>query len=245
MKGSQTMDTQTDFVERVYLMQVAAGPPPANTPVVCYLVQTKLGRNILIDSGLPDPAHLPAGMPELIMGPNVIEQLTQIGLQSDDIDTLVCTHFDMDHSGQHAAFPQAEFVVQRAHYEHARTHPRYTNARPHWDRAELRYRLIDGDTELLPGIELIESSGHVPGHQAVLLRLPKTGPLLLTIDAVPDQGSFTPDRQGGQRDLDAVGVIAATHKLLDLAARAQVAFVIFGHDGAQWAKLRKAPAYYS
>lgn len=38
-----------------------------------------------------------------------------------------------------------------------------------------RIRLVDGDTELLPGLELIETSGHVPGHQSVLVRLPKTG----------------------------------------------------------------------
>ena len=48
-----------------------------------------------------------------------------------------------------------------------------------------RIRLVDGDTELLPGLELIETSGHVPGHQSVLVRLPKTGAILLPIDAVP------------------------------------------------------------
>ena len=48
-----------------------------------------------------------------------------------------------------------------------------------------RIRLEDGDTELLPGFELTSTSGHVPGHQSVLVRLPKTGAVLLTIDAVP------------------------------------------------------------
>jgi N-acyl homoserine lactone hydrolase len=33
----------------------------------------------------------------------------------------------------------------------------------------------------LPG----PTSGHVPGHQSVLVRLPQTGPVLLAIDAVP------------------------------------------------------------
>jgi len=57
--------------------------------------------------------------------------------------------------------------------------------RPQWDQPIERIRLVDGDTELLPGLELIETSGHVPGHQSVLVRLPKTGAVLLTIDAVP------------------------------------------------------------
>ena len=44
--------------------------------------------------------------------------------------------------------------------------------------------MVDGDTELLPGVTLIETSGHAPGHQSVLVRLPKTGAVLLVIDAV-------------------------------------------------------------
>ena len=54
-----------------------------------------------------------------------------------------------------------------------------------------RIRLVDGDTELLPGITLIETSGHVPGHQSVLVRLSKTGAVLLTVDAVSFRGLCT------------------------------------------------------
>ncbi len=55
--------------------------------------------------------------------------------------------------------------------------------RPQWDQPKARLRLVDGDTALLPGLELLETSGHVPDHQSVLVRLPKTGAILLTIDA--------------------------------------------------------------
>ena len=103
---------------------------------------------------------------------------------------------------------------------------------------------MDGDTTLLPGLELIETSGHVPGHQSVLVRLPKTGPVLLASDAVANQGSFKPDRQAGPLDLDGEKAIASTRKLLDLAQREQVALVIFGHDGQQWETLKKLPDYY-
>jgi len=97
----------------------------------------------------------------------------------------------------------------------------------------LRYRLVDGDTELLPGLELIETSGHAPGHQSVLLRLPQTGAVLLTIDAVPRRDAFTPDRQMGPFDDNLEELCASTRKLLDLVEREQVALVIFGHDGSQ------------
>lgn len=231
--------------QRLYLMQVAALPPPAYTPAVCYLIQTADGKHILIDSGIPDPDQLPTDMPPHILGINVIDQLAQLGLQPEDIDLLICTHFDLDHAGQHAHFALAEFVVQRTHYEIARQHPRFAHTRPQWDQPAIQYRLVDGDVTLLPGLELIETSGHVPGHQSILVRLPETGPVLLTIDAVPDQHSFTVDRQPSPRDMDAAETLASTDKLLDLVDREQVALVVFGHDGQQWQQLRQAPDYYS
>jgi N-acyl homoserine lactone hydrolase len=127
------------------------------------------------------------------MGKTVLEQLAQLGLDPGDIDLLICTHFDTDHCGYHAAFTRAELIVQRRHYELARSgYARFAATRSQWDHPALRYRLVEGDTQLLPGLELIETGGHVPGHQSILLRLPKTGPVLLTIDAVSRQRSFTP-----------------------------------------------------
>jgi N-acyl homoserine lactone hydrolase len=176
---------------------------------------------------------------------NVFEQLALLGRESGDIDLLICTHFDLDHCGHHEDFPKAELVVQHEQYEVARGgHPRFAASRPHWDLPTERYRLVDGDCTLLPGIELIETSGHVPGHMSVLIRLPQTGPVLLTVDAVANQDSFRPDRQLGPLDLDAEKTIASTRKLLEVVRREQVALTIFGHDGQQWAVLTMLPACY-
>jgi N-acyl homoserine lactone hydrolase len=226
-------------------MQVASRPQ-ANTPFVCYLVQTGDGTNILIDSGLPENVQPPPGMPMPEMGKNVLEQLALLDLHPSDIDLLVCTHFDADHAGHHAAFTNAELIVQRQHYELARGgYPRFAPTRSQWDHPALRYRLVEGDTQLLPGLELIDTSGHVPGHQSVLVRLPQTGPVLLTIDAVPQQRSFTPEREAGPMDIDEELLRASTRKLLDLVQREQVHLIIFGHDGEQWQTLKKVPDFYS
>ena len=107
-----------------------------------------------------------------------------------------------------------------------------------------RIRLVDGDTELLPGLELIETSGHVVGHQSVLLRLPKTGPVLLTVDAVPFAAGFTRDAPNDDSDPDAAAIHASTIKLLDLVEREHIGLVIFGHEQAQWEELKKLPEFY-
>ncbi len=228
-------------VQRLYLMQVGI-MPLYEIPIVCYLVQTGDGKHILIDSGLPE--IMPEGESEFDNGQDVIEQLASIGLKPDDIDTVISTHYDVDHAGRHAAFTKAQYVVQRVHHLDAETNPRSAATRPQWDQPMERIRLVDGDTELLPGLELIETSGHVPGHQSVLVRLPKTGAVLLTIDAVPFREGFTRDKQDDGTNPDAEAIRASTIKLLDLVEREHVALVIFGHDNQQWETLKKAPEYY-
>ncbi len=235
--------------QRLYLMQLGTStipttPQPSAGSAGCYLVQTGDGKNILIDSGLPADYAPPPGAPPTENEKNVLEHLTDLGLHPDDIDLLICTHFDVDHAGYHDAFPRAELIVQREHYELARSgHPRFAAARAHWDHPALRYRLIEGDTELLPGLLLIETGGHATGHQSVLVRLPQTGPVLLAIDAVVLQRLFTPDRKAWPLENEEQ-LRASTRKLLALVEREHVALVIFGHDGQQWQTIKKAPAYY-
>ncbi len=240
------MTTHTSTPQKLYLMQVASlSMPevmPKPVPIPCYLVQMSDGRHILIDSGF---SKEPPPWPGIQLHNNVVEQLALLGLQPSDIDLLICTHFDGDHCGQHDEFPNAQLVVQREHYEVAHAgHQRFAATRPHWDLPASRYRFVDGDTELLPGLELIETGGHVPGHQSVLVRLPATGPVLLAIDAVANQLQFRPDRRGGPMDLDGEKAIVSTRKLLDLVQREHVDLTIFGHDAAQWETLKKLPQYY-
>ena len=228
-------------MKRLYLMQVGV-MPEYQIPIVCYLVQTGDGKNILIDSGLPE--IIPEEESEFENGQDVIEQLASIGLKPDDIDTVISTHYDLDHAGRHAAFTKARYVVQRVHHLDAASNPRYADIRPQWDQPMERIRLVDGDTELLPGLELIETSGHVQGHQSVLVRLPKTGAVLLAVDAVPFGGGFTRGTPSEGSNPDGEAARASLIKLLDLVEREHIGLVIFGHDAEQWETLRKAPAFY-
>jgi N-acyl homoserine lactone hydrolase len=227
--------------QRLYLMQVGS-VPEHEIPIVCYLLQTADGKNILIDSGLPET--MPEGYSDFENGQDVLEQLASLGLKPDDIDTVISTHYDGDHAGRHAAFTRAQYVVQRGHHLDAASNPRFAGVRSQWDQPIERIRLVDGDTELLPGLELIETSGHVPGHQSVLVRLPKTGTILLTVDAVPFAVGFTRDEPDDGSNPDAEAIRASTIKLLDLVEREHVGLVIFGHDKEQWEILKKAPAFY-
>ena len=237
--------------QKLYLLQVSTVslPLPGGQTLEmsggCYLIETTAGQHILIDTGFPADAQRAQGIPAPQDEKSVLAHLEDLHLRPDDIDILICTHFDIDHVGYHDAFPKAELIVQREHYTLARAgHPRFAPGRTHWDHPALRYRFVDGDTELLPGLTLLETSGHAPAHQSVLVRLPNTGPVLLAIDAVMLQRQFTADRKAWPMDDNEEQLRASTTNLLNLVAREHVSLVIFGHDGTQWKQLKKAPAFY-
>jgi N-acyl homoserine lactone hydrolase len=246
------MTTRCSKPQKLYLLQLSATTVPIGPSrtlemsLGCYLVQTNDAKNILIDSGIAPDAPLPPGAPKRRHETNVIQQLAALDLYPADIHTVICTHFDVDHAGYNDAFPQAEHIVQREHYELASSgNERLAAARAHWDHPALRYRLVDGDTELLPGLTLLKTNGHIAGHQSVLVRLPQTGPVLLAVDAVMMAHTFTPERKPWPNDQDETQLIASTIKLLDLVKRENVAFVVFGHDGTRWRTLKKSPDYYA
>jgi N-acyl homoserine lactone hydrolase len=236
---------------RLYIMQLGVNST-TGSPYPGYLIQADDGSNILVDTGFGPQ------MVELSRRPDhqgarvtsddlVVNRLARLDVRPENIRYLIATHFDGDHAGSLATFPEAEIVVQRQHYEVAKAgHTRFAGTRDQWGDPRLRYRLVDGDTELLPGVELIETSGHVPGHQSVLVRLRKTGPVLLAIDAIPHAlGDHTPEnRPLTQYDQEESGTRASTRKLVDLAARENVALIVYGHDPDEWKKLKKAPEFY-
>ena len=234
---------------RLYLIRLGGGEIPADPPISAsfgsYLIQMSDGRNVLIDTGFPQEWDTSERFPTLTFDHTIVSALAELGLQPDNIDILITTHFDPDHAGMNDAFPDAEIVAQRDGYEEARNgQERAALTREHWDAPNLRYRLVDGDTEVLPGLTVISTPGHAPGHQSVLVRLPNAGAILLAIDAVAQASAFRPDRVPAPMDLDGAEAIQSTIRLLDLAEQEQIDLVVHGHDGAQWASLKTAPEFY-
>jgi N-acyl homoserine lactone hydrolase len=231
---------------KLYLLELGTLRYFKDRPVCGYLIRCADGTTVLVDTG---PDRDGVDDPRLLTrtDPGLLEQLAAVGVRPPDVDLVVCSHLDPDHAGNHDLFPDAEFVVQRSHLELARagTQERLEAARHRWDLPHLKYRTVEGDTELLPGIDLIESSGHVLGHQSVLLRLPRTGPVLLAVDAITQEAALDPEQRPMTRfDLDHDAARASTRKLVDRAARAG-AWIIRGHDHVQWPTLRHWPEHYA
>ena len=156
-------------VKRLHL-----GATPGGTeawPVHGFVV-TYPGGAALVDTGIGGP-------PDVIRDWEVVnvaaaDALGGLGLVPGDIDLVINTHLHFDHCGQNAVFRHAPFYVQRAELGRARREA--PELRDWFDFAGARFELLDGDTEILPGLEVIATPGHTPGHQCVVVR--------------PDDGAF-------------------------------------------------------
>ena len=222
------------------------------TPIVGYLIETEDGQHIMIDSGMhrkhiADPDATFRGTEfgnwlKVVMKPedDIKNRLGEIGLTVEDIDVLVSTHFHFDHAGNHGDFSASRIVTQREAYEYAKENPA-PFPRDIWDLPNLNYEMIDGDMELVPGVELLKTNGHTPGHMSVLVRLPKTGPVMLAIDAIYTMENLETDNWSGY--MDPAASLESAHRVADIAKR-EGAMLITGHDPEQWAQLKMAPSYY-
>ena len=134
---------------------------------------------IVIDTGY-HPDYVGA---EWAQGKDFIEApvlLRQLGIKAESVPTVIITHFHLDHFTGFDFFPRAQFVIQRAEYEfwtgplmryetlNKQIRPKVRPALAQMER-EGRIHLVDGDTELYPGCDLLFAGGHTPGSQMVAL----------------------------------------------------------------------------
>ncbi len=144
------------------------------------------GRNIVIDTGYGDKLteKQRAIFRHEQHDGGLLGGLARLGLSAADIDLVIDTHLHNDHCAGNTryaedgslipVFPNAEYVVQRREYEDAshpneRTRATYLSSNFAPLVASGQMRLLDGDTELLPGITGVVTPGHTPGHMSVRL----------------------------------------------------------------------------
>lgn len=152
--------------------------------------------NIIVDTGdvAPDKDGMVVSSTGSIRskgnGPdNVKLALGRVGLTPDKIDTVILTHLHRDHTGNVGLFKNSKIVVQKSELEFARN-PLPTQRVVY--REDLvaavdqspRLELVEGDQEIVPGLEVVTVPGHTPGVQAISVQSEK-GRVVMGSDAVP------------------------------------------------------------
>jgi len=97
----------------------------------------------------------------------LIDEINRLGVDERDVLLVANSHLHFDHCGQNHEL-SCPIAVQQTEVEAAQV-PFYTV--PAWAAISAeRARLLDGDSELAPGVEALLTPGHTPGHQAIVIR---------------------------------------------------------------------------
>jgi len=159
--------------------------------------------NVLIETGIG--THLGRKYNDLYsldIQSGLVGALNDAGLKREDIDYVINTHLHFDHCGGNTCidssgaivptFPRAKYIVQKGEWESA-CHPTPRDKssylekyfRPIEDHRQLN--LVEGDTRIIEGVEVLLSPGHTAFHQCV--KIESEGQVLFFLgDMVPTSG---------------------------------------------------------
>jgi N-acyl homoserine lactone hydrolase len=156
-------------------------------------VVTHPGGAVLVDTGVGGPEELLSDW--RVVNRSAADALADLDMTPGDINLVINTHLHFDHCGQNAVFPHAPCYVQRTELDRAK---REAPELYDWfDFMNGRFELLDGDTDVLPGLSVITTPGHTVGHQCVVVQTADGASDLLIGDA-----AYTPQLYQGPPDED-------------------------------------------
>jgi glyoxylase-like metal-dependent hydrolase (beta-lactamase superfamily II) len=114
--------------------------------------------------------------------PGLVTSLSREGFRPEDVDFVINTHLHFDHCGGNTvrndqgavvpAYPRARYIIQKGEWE-AAVNPNEREKSSYLAENFLPLRdyglleLVDGDTTIAEGIEVVLAPGHTARHQSV------------------------------------------------------------------------------
>ncbi|MBC6972386.1 N-acyl homoserine lactonase family protein [Bacillus sp. Xin] len=218
-----------------------------NLPVWCYLLETKEGL-ILIDTGMPESAvdnedffkgtYVEGQiLPKMKPDDRIVNILKRVGYAPEDLLCIISSHLHFDHAGGNGSFAHTPIIVQRTEHDAALHREEYLKE---CILPRLNYQIIEGDYEVMPGVQLLYTPGHSPGHQSVFVKTEKSGSVLLTIDASYTQENFEQEVPfaGFDSEMTSKSIKRLKEIVLD-----EKPIVFFGHDMEQEKSCKTFPEF--
>ncbi len=207
----------------------------------CYLLQHAQGW-LLWDTGYPDAIAdkpLTSAIGTATRARKLAAQLAEIGVKPEDIKFVAVSHTHGDHVGNVDMFPTATLLIQKAEVDWAFAagkQPPFKRERP--------MRQLEGDLDVFGdgSVTIISTPGHTPGHQSLLVNLPRTGWVILTGDAAHFRDNWD-NRRVASMNTSAEQTQASFKRLAGVMAEKKAQLWI-NHDKPQSLSQKHSPQFY-
>lgn len=217
--------------------------------VPCYLIEHDNGR-LLWDAGLPLNVAQAEGRVALEGGHmayerSLVDQLADMALKPADIDYAALSHLHFDHVGAANAFADSRVLMQKTEWEYAfSAGSEFLETTLFDELKNSELIMLEGDHDVFGdgSVRIIYTPGHTPGHQALLVNLVNTGPIVLSGDLYHFRASRRL-RRAPTFNFDASMTYESMDKL-EAVVRETGATLWIEHDKALADILKKAPDFY-
>ncbi|TPM40482.1 N-acyl homoserine lactonase family protein [Mesorhizobium sp. B2-3-4] len=214
----------------------------------CYVIRHDKAY-MLWDTGLPK-ALLgakpdPTAALEPSLSADIETQLAEIGLKAGDITLVGISHNHFDHVGQAASFANATLMIGAADFAQFKAVPLPFAVDPGlikpWLTGGAKVDQITGDRDVFGdgSVTILSTPGHTPGETSLLVRLNKTGPVLLSGDVVHFEEQFA-NRGVPPFNFDRSQTLASMDRLTGIAKQLNAKLIV-QHDASDVALLPAFP----
>jgi glyoxylase-like metal-dependent hydrolase (beta-lactamase superfamily II) len=205
----------------------------------CYLIKHD-GDYLLWDTGHAMTA------PNVAPKVSIVDQLAKLDVKPEQIKYVGISHYHADHTGQVASFPKSTVLIGAKEWD-AITAPKPAagvNFKPFesWIKGESKVEPLALDKDVFEdgSVIVLRTPGHTPGHQALLVKLPQTGAVILSGDAMHFRENY--DAFGVPAfNYDRSETVASMERIKKMADNLK-AKVIIQHDARDIEKLPAFPA---
>jgi N-acyl homoserine lactone hydrolase len=203
---------------------------PRVEAVYAYAVRTVTGV-LLLDTGLGEADegteawYRPRRVP-------LADALSAAGLTRADVALVANCHLHFDHIGGNPQLTDRPLFCQRAELETARAGGYTVAELVDFDGA--RYELLDGETEIVPGVHMVPTPGHVDGHQSLVVEC-DDGSVVLAGQAHDSASEWSADALAARaRGLGHHAPLPEASPWMQRILAFDPRRVVFAHDAAVW-----------
>jgi len=218
----------------------------------CYLIRH--GKDLMLwDTGMsdaiadkPEGVTAAGGLLTLWVRRTLASQLRELGVAPTDITHTALSHFHADHCGNANLFTAATLYIQNVEYQAAfgPEPSKFGLAPANYEKLRANPVVkLSGDHDVFGdgSVVILSTPGHTPGHQSLLVRLPKRGAVVLSGDMVHFQENWT-NRRIPARNFDREQSARTMERIAHFLAENHAQLWI-NHDKAQSDALPHAPGY--